>query len=138
MIESTLEGGFHVGWLKDFKKRNVIVHALEYELRGKAEKTEYSRICSLLHGSKYDYKGVAFWIVVGLLYKLKILKKDELDGFNNRWADRNSVYCVEILKAQSKLIGTLGFDTGALERQNLRPHRAYTLLKATGKFKDVI
>lgn len=138
IIESTMGGGFHIGWLKDFKKRNIISHALELDLHHKIEDEQYKHICNILHNSKYDYKGVLFWSLIALRYKMNLISKDEMDGFNNRWADRNSIFCVEVLKAQRVMLETIGVDTSFLDRQNIRPHRAYQLLSDTGRFNKVM
>lgn len=137
IVESTMGSGFRLSWLSDFKKRNKIVHALRYEVDNAFDGDHYKKICGHLHGSKYDYKGVLWWFVIGLLYKLKIITKEKLDTIKNQWADRNSVYCVEVLKAQKEFLESKGFDMSGLNIQNLRPHKAYELLLKTEAFEDI-
>lgn len=137
IVESTLGGGFNLCWKSDFLKRNKMVHILRHTRDKRWEGEQYRNICGRLHGSSYDYKGIAFWTAIALAYKSGIIEKDEMDGFNNRWADRNSVYCAEVLKAQSEFLGSIGFNMDDLKRQNLRPHKAYRLLLATGAFEDL-
>ena len=137
IVESTLHGGFNLCWKSDFLKRNTVVHALRLARDGKFEGEQYRAVCSKLHGKSYDYKGVLFWSAVALGHKLGMVTKDEIDGFNNRWADRNSVYCVEVLGAQRELLNSLGFPVGLLDYQQMRPHKAYKLLVETGAFEDL-
>lgn len=137
ILESRLGHGFQPSWKADFIKRNTVVHALRYVEDGKWEAQMYRKVSKGLYGTDYDYKGILFWSVIAAAFKMRIVTKDEMDGFNNRWADRDSAYCAEVLKVQKDFLNDIGFDMDYLNRQNLRPHLAYKLLKSTGKFEDL-
>jgi hypothetical protein len=128
ILESRIETGFSTTTKKEFFYRNTLVNKVELTLPLDDEILIYDRTIRKLKDTRYDYNGILFWGAIALAYKMDFIAEDKADSMRNRWADKDSAYCVELLRCQMGLLESIGFDVSYLKRQMLRPDKALELL----------
>ena len=122
VIESTLFTGVRPTWNATFEKHHTIVHTLDLPVDAGVEQEMYQAIIDRVGGKAYDWKAVLFWGVKIALSKIGITMP------RNQWADRGSIYCVEVLSAIREYLEIMGADLSLLDKQMMSPHDAYIAL----------
>ena len=102
VYESRLETGFSDSPLKDFLRRNTVVHTLAHNASGTAALavTLIKHVKDQCTGRDYDTNGIAWWTVWAL--KTKLFGGEPMT--HNQWQNKHKFYCVEILKGSEQLI----------------------------------
>jgi len=123
VIESTLFTGVRSTWFETFYNRHEIIHSLDIPLDASEEQRIYQAVIDQVGGKAYDWKAVLFW-------GIKIaLSNIGLTFPRNQWADRGSIYCVEVLSAMRGELELLGANLSKLDSQMMSPHDAYEALR---------
>lgn len=110
--------GIHIEWFETFKKTNVIVYEIEFNLTLEQEEQIYKEIITKNDGKSYDYAGLLYLTYKGIMHKM----------FNtalpstNKWASKNQFFCIEILS----LFKQIEIDTNI---EVSTPYQVYKLLK---------
>lgn len=131
VAESRLEFGVKPEWMGVWKKKNRVVHALEW-VGPDIEAEAYQAFVNHMAGREYDKAAVSWLVVDSLLIKLGI--KNPYD--TNKWGARESVYCQEVLGAIRDILSRNGVSMTVRDLEMLDPHDAYAMLVTSNKFKQ--
>lgn len=131
MAESRLEFGVKPEWLGVWKKKNRVVHALEW-VGPDIEREAYEAFVRHMAGRAYDKRAVSWLALDSLIYKLGFKNPYK----TNKWGSRESVYCQEVLGALRDILGRNGVPMTVRDLEMLDPHDAYAMLVTSNKFKQ--
>lgn len=132
MAESRFEFGVKPEWLGVWKKKNRIVHALEWT-GPDIERKAYEDFVLHMAGRAYDKKAVSWLALDSLLVKLRLRNPYS----DNKWGSREAVYCQEVLGALRDVLGRHGCPMTIRDLEMLDPHDAYAMLVTSDKFRKI-
>lgn len=134
MAESRIStDGVGLEWLSQFKQRNRVVHALEYVPIDEDDFGAYCEFSKKMAGKEYDKKAVLWLAFDSLLRKLNIRNPYS----ENKWGDRDDVYCQEVIEAFRDTFQRDGLKLTYSDVEMLDPHAAYELLVKEPQWRKI-
>ena len=124
VIESRLSSGVDTCSLRDFMRRNKMVHMLQAPVTDDEEITLYNHVYNSMQGVRYDAPAILYWILVGFVRKFfkKELPKE------NAMNRTEQLYCVEVLELIEDYLEDIGVDLEDIDISMMSPEMAYNLL----------
>lgn len=133
--ESRFSEGVDLDWWHQFRKRNRVVHALEYLPIEKSpdEREAYCAFGKKMRGRQYDKKSVLWLAFDSLLRKANIRNPYS----ENKWGDRDDVYCQEVITSFGEIFSRDGLIFTPRDVEMLDPHMAYEMLVTAPQFRKI-
>lgn len=123
VIDSTIEDNVSLQKFYEFQKKYKVVCYFEIpSIDRKESQRIFNKLYSTIKNKKYDYKGVT-WLGLAVLWYYKILRKPL--PRENKWADKNSFYCSEILSVIEDDLFIHGVNLTKYSNQMITPDIAF-------------
>ena len=124
VIESRMMDGVDTCSLKDFHRRNEVIHMLQAPITADEEIELYNHLYNSTKGVEYDRPAILYWIYAGFMRKFfdrKLPKENIMDR-------RELLYCVEVLEILENYLEEIGVDVGEIDFGMMSPEQAYEML----------